>query len=109
MKAVLVLPEMPESCEECPFCRHDTLEQLGCSTQSHVINIILRMVGQKKPRWCPLRMLPNRESQISLEEVYSGEIPATIKDLIAIGHDQCLDEIEGSEKENVSGKCRNNR
>ncbi|MCC8043889.1 MAG: hypothetical protein LIP12_00115 [Clostridiales bacterium] len=87
MKAVLVLDEMPERCEECPLCRRDTFEQLGCSAQSHVINVILRMVGQKKPRWCPLRPMPDYDYRDMYE-------PADY--CYQVGWNKCIKAIEGS-------------
>ncbi len=90
MKAVLVM-EMPESCEECPLCRHDTFEQLGCSAQNHVINFIIRMVGQKKPRWCPLRPM--------LKEIPSrdGMVEDEYKDGYRDGWNECVESIEGDD------------
>jgi hypothetical protein len=77
-KAILVM-DMPSNCYECPCCHidkdYDTCEA----------NYIILLMGhdKKRPEWCPLREVPQKREQYGA------------RDGIAVGYNQCIDEILG--------------
>ena len=94
MKAVLVLDEMPNNCEECQLCKQykrvphvldyeDTYE-IFCTG---IDNLCLKEVPKgDRPYWCPLKALPNeRDRAINIDYMED----AFFND----GWNACLDEI----------------
>lgn len=72
MKAILVLDEMPNNCEECKIIylqAHD--ERSSCDSGD----------WSKRPSWCPLRPLPSKDFWHKKD--------------YADGWNDCLDAIEG--------------
>ena len=76
MKAVLVI-DMPSVCDECRL----HLESSGGQYRRFCVAKNEISVGKKKPKWCPLKPLPN-------------EFGDDIEDQYAIGWNDCLKEIQ---------------
>lgn len=86
MSKVVLIMDMPEDCEDCPYAEDvsntcGVFEMLG---KSYTYEI---PIEGKKPDWCPLRKLPERKSE---------EFGQTIINAArAEGWNACLDTIEG--------------
>lgn len=98
MKAILILDEMPKSCEECHL--RLALDIYRCiNTKENR----LRWCGDEdgfytsdtKPSWCPLRPLPTECSDSTKIYNAHGEIDCYQLTEYARGWNDCLDEIEG--------------
>lgn len=86
-KAVLVMDDMPECCADC-----------ACSyfeRGSKELNLICGATGEDannvgKPDWCPLRELPERETEmIDAEDLGRDYVRGTMD-----GWNACLEEID---------------
>lgn len=85
-KAVLVM-DMPESCYQCPFGNDDfECDVIG----SHVY--IGFMSG--KPKWCPLRPMPEKKKTICYENDSWCTVGEKTKN---IGWNACIDAIGGND------------
>ena len=95
MKAILVLDEMPNKCEDCPLYQDPicvgTLKKdfgvWGCYVVLH---------GEdEKPYWCPLKEMPKKEDY---EKSYVEYAKVSALELFhhgfAVGWNSCLKEIE---------------
>lgn len=86
-KAVLVIDDMPECCADC-----------GCSyfeKGSKKLNLICGAKGEDannvgKPDWCPLRELPERETEMTDEDDLGKDYVRGTMD----GWNACLEEID---------------
>ena len=99
MKAILVIDEMPNSCDKCEV-RCD-----GYTAKEYFEKNI------KRPDWCPLKPMPQKKevevneiedimhTEYSIEDIYTNKYVATIRlatdKLISLGWNACLDEILG--------------
>ncbi|MCD8104481.1 MAG: hypothetical protein LUF35_05660 [Lachnospiraceae bacterium] len=88
MKAILILDEMPDSCEKCPLLRYDVVRRIGCAVTS---NIVIRKVGEKKPKWCPLCLMPEEQDICGTYPREDEKTPSYF-----IGWNDALRAIEGS-------------
>ena len=98
MKAVLVIDEMPNSCDECPCCC-----DCHCSHLGRELGIWALHTG--KPVDCPLKLLPQKKevevnkiddymhTEFSVDKL-SAKILLDTEKLIALGWNACLEEIE---------------
>lgn len=80
-KVVLVLNEMPESCGNCRFT--DSGGDVCCLCNKDISE---REFETKKPEWCPLRELPEKED---LRESEGADY------IWSEGWNACLDAITG--------------
>lgn len=83
MKAILILPEMPSGCVECILFRMNVDGEIACAASA----------GNPGP--CPLREMPERREEEWID--YAGEYAR--KDYRAVGWNDCLRAIEGSEED----------
>ncbi len=86
-KAVLVM-DNPESCFECNFlyCDGDTnLDSCQAREEARPVD----SETYKKPDWCPLRKLPEKKEELSVEEYEFGRLGKAFTS----GWNACLDEI----------------
>lgn len=87
-KAVLVM-DMPESCCECNL---NYMIPLGSRLRCHAFALgkAIDSNTREKPDWCPLRELPERETEmIDAEDLGRDYVRGTMD-----GWNACLDEIE---------------
>lgn len=89
-KAMLVLDEMPNSCIECP-CRTKNLKDedvCNCLYENNKLKLYDLM--HKKPDWCPLKEIPEKQIR---------DYPWHLYDRYILGYDDgwdnCIDEILG--------------
>ena len=75
-KAVLVM-DMQESCKKCRF-------HLNYPSVKHYCYIKQEAFEEEKPKWCPLKPLPEKREADSL---YDSEY------FEALGYNACIDEI----------------
>lgn len=86
-KAVLVMYN-PESCFKCNFlyCDGDTnLDSCQARQEARPVDL----ETYKKPDWCPLRELPEKKEELSVEEYEFGRLGKAFTS----GWNACLDEI----------------
>lgn len=86
-KAVLVM-DNPESCFECNFlyCDEDTnLDSCQAREEARPVD----SETYKKPDWCPLRKLPEKKEELSVDEYEFGGLGKAF----VSGWNACLDEI----------------
>lgn len=88
MKAILVLNEMPNNCEECNIIY----------LQGHGESICDSGDWSKRPSWCPLRPLPKKMPMRDEAEFYLGYMNGKTKYLgFNEGYNACLEDILGGE------------
>lgn len=89
-KAVLIM-NMPESCGECPFCRG--LNE--CKVKKYLVRdrlftiftVDAQIMEGGKPSWCPLRELPERETEMTdADDLGNNYVRGTMD-----GWNNCLD------------------
>ena len=91
-KAVLVM-DMPKSCGECPFCRG--LNE--CKVKKYLVRdrlftiftVDAQIMEGGKPSWCPLRALPERETEMTDADDLGNDYVRGTMD----GWNNCLDMI----------------
>ena len=76
-QAILVM-DMPQNCFKCKLQNFATCR---IANKCHV--------GDKRPDWCPLRELPEKKEELSVEEYEFGGLGKAF----ASGWNACLDEI----------------
>lgn len=83
-KAILVMDEKPEDCTMCKFwnskddeCYATGIEELSLNSE------------EAKPDWCPLRELPEKKEELSVEKYEFGGLGKAF----VSGWNACLDEI----------------
>lgn len=97
-KAVLVLDEMPTSCDLCTFCEiyetpsgvmtcnNPLSEEYGCCVSDYV---------GARPEGCPLRKLPKKRQERDAREYQFGMLGKGFEQ----GWNACIDEITGKMEE----------
>ena len=85
-KAVLVM-DMPERCADCPLRSSEKTSYVCCYLT--LKNISSTDYYDKKPDWCPLRELPEREEELPVEKYEFGGLGKAFTS----GWNTCLDEI----------------
>lgn len=84
-KAVLVM-DMPESCDRCRFKLNVPYNRNYCYINQNSCDKECR-----KPDWCPLRELPERETEMTdADDLGKDYVRGTMD-----GWNACLDEITG--------------
>lgn len=88
-KAILVLDRMPKSCKECGFLQvnQDTYDDMCFIEQ------LIKISKKKRPEYCPLRKLPERETEMTDADDLGKDYVGGTKD----GWNACLEEIDPSE------------
>lgn len=90
-KAVLVM-NMPESCFGCNFCHINCSDGDEYSCQALEVARPVDSNTYEKPEWCPLRELPERETEmIDAEDLGRDYVRGTMD-----GWNACLEEIDTS-------------
>lgn len=121
MKAILVI-DMPKSCDECMLCDTHEITENGydyanCYALHQDIKAKFDSDGRfmiKKPNHCPLKPMPQKKEvevneikdimsvEYSIEDFYKDKYVADIRlatdKLIAIGYNDCIDEILGKQE-----------
>lgn len=87
-KAVLIM-DMPESCWECNL---NYMIPLGSRLRCHAFALAKAIDSntREKPDWCPLRELPERETEMTDADDLGRDYVRGTMD----GWNACLDEIE---------------
>lgn len=85
-KAVLVM-DMPESCEKCRF-------HLNYPKVKHYCYIKQEAFEEEKPKWCPLRELPEKKERLVATNDYDGGYSHGFTH----GYNACIDELLKGEK-----------
>lgn len=89
MKAILMLDEMPKTCDECPFSHW--LDRCG-DDYCTAIHDTVRLIGEKyysdRAEWCPLKPMPQKMTPVTLHQCIEDEY------LYQKGWNDCLEEIE---------------
>ena len=86
-KAILVI-DMPNSCIECPCSDFD---------KQNVCQILVRPIDDEtegldsKPDWCPLKEVPEKHEELSIEEYEFGKLGLAFTQ----GWNACLKKILG--------------
>ena len=80
MKAILVV-DMPDSCFHCPLEQYSN--QCGANRKNTAGN------ANKRPSWCPLKPMPQKESEKHREEIedWTGLVYSQ-------GWNDCIEELE---------------
>lgn len=96
-KAILVI-DMPDSCDECPlFCGHYSDM---CCGGLHNRTINYPYPKDFKQDWCPLKEVPEKKDE-RYENGYMSKLGFASTgysiDKVAVGYNQCIDEILGKE------------
>lgn len=99
MKGIVVV-DMTDACVECPMCYHADDLQVDKYTYKklyscrivpdNVLEVYIDDIIHKKPKWCPIKPIPNKKSMDSGQTVINaarGE-----------GWNDCIDEILKGEK-----------
>lgn len=108
MKAIFVLDEMPEQCDDCCFCQGGDFLSYLCGLTGKEFDFIN---GERKD-FCPLKPLPQRkkvgeiekiddfmESDIqTINEKVTARIMLDTELLLASGFNLCLDDILGEQE-----------
>lgn len=95
-KGIIVM-DVPEECRKCPFQEVSEENHMWCLVSnldycSRIHKMILDEYS--KPDWCPIKQVPERKA-------LTGDVSNTTKmgeELVRVGFNACLDEIEGSAK-----------
>lgn len=82
MKAILVIDEMPKTCDQCPL-RRWSIDGWTCTP-------VKKMIEDDKPEWCPLKLLPNKKEENDDGTHFSWRS----NDWWSAGWNACLKEIE---------------
>lgn len=89
MKAILVIDEMPKTCGDCTFSRGDEDDFESTWVRCYAYNPTTVMHESadmfKKPSWCPLKPLPQKMEEDTIE---------SMMDDYSIGWNDCIEEIE---------------
>lgn len=86
-KAILVM-DMPGSCFGCNFC-HINSSGGEDRCQAFEVSRAVNSETYEKPDWCPLRELPEKKEELSVEEYEFGGLGKAFTS----GWNACLDEI----------------
>lgn len=89
-KVILVLPEMPEKCTECPACSGHGIATL-CRAEGKFMNACIG----GRPSWCPLRLMPEKED-LDYTETWAGGYK--------VGWNDVIRAIEGSGEDEASDR-----
>lgn len=90
-KAILVIDEMPNCCNECEFRVYVNDGDLYCKRKNKLVqNNAFFEQNIPKPSWCPLRPMPERRLVH-----YTDPLFGEVENIANIGYNKCVDEIEG--------------
>lgn len=87
-KGIIVVDDIPVICAECDFA------SLKCGGKYIWCDVKKEFCNNSKPDWCPIKQIPERKA-------LTGDVSNTTKmgeELVRVGFNACLDEIEGSAK-----------
>lgn len=92
-KGILIFEKIPENCSECPGCQHDGYYSpmkchLGSKFNDNFLNGANLLV---RPNWCPLKPVPEKHNELSIEEYEFGKLGLAFTQ----GYNACLKEILG--------------
>lgn len=94
-KAILIM-DMPDGCDECPFASHDDVKDAYCRIGNKVYSEFISkripfddFIRKNRPNWCPLREVPKKKPGSGLPQ-YDTDIH------YEIGYNACIDEILGN-------------
>lgn len=86
MKTILVIDEMPNSCDECKVrCDGYTAKEYSEK-------------GIKRPSWCPLRPLP-KIMAYEMTDTQTTKAVELINNTFRLGWNMCLNEITGEKND----------
>lgn len=88
-KALLVM-DMPESCFGCNFCHINCSDGEEDSCQALEVARLVDSDTYEKPEWCPLRELPERETEMTDADDFGRDYVRGTMD----GWNACLDAID---------------
>lgn len=88
-KAILVF-DMPNSCRECPCCICTEFDTY-CGRTDMQLEYDFEQCAYVKPDWCPLRPVPEKHKELSIEEYEFGKLGLAFTQ----GFNSCIDEILG--------------
>ena len=95
MKAILILDEMPETCEDCQLRNYNQCYGLPCDR-----TIIEEFDGEEdfkeRNHICPLKPIPSKK-EITVEMMWNSKYEA--ESLYYAGVNACLDEITGEKND----------
>ncbi len=97
-KAVLVFDGIPGTCRECRLWAEDSFGGFYCSGTAFDEESYKkgRVRLDRKPDWCPLRVLPEKREEEMLFCNARGDATGVQMDYRAQGWNDCIDMIEGS-------------
>lgn len=84
MRAILLIDEMPENCDECPLQRWG-IDGWNCTPKNKTID------DDDKPEWCPLKPLPQKLDANDWHRMFSGLFSE--REAKGYGWNACLKEI----------------
>ena len=92
MKAILVM-NIPKSCLDCPV---NTLIDWSDDSVCGVANTLTNVYYDERPKWCPLKQMPQRKVGDDLYERYGSWTLSDEKEVsYRVGYNACIDEILG--------------
>lgn len=103
MSKVILVLDMPSRCWDCP-CYMGYIDSDKCKVvmeDLHYKELSYSDVWNKRPDWCPLRKLPKKKQELYQlnRRDSSGEFETygVSVDNLAIGYNQCIDDILNDE------------
>ena len=88
-KSILVI-DTPENCIECHFFAERLCGNGRCTLNQDTSNVILDVI---KPRWCPIRDLPEKKPKAEYQGNGCFGINEAMKNSFDMGFNSCIDEI----------------
>lgn len=93
-KGIIVLDKIPRTCQHIRGNKEEGCPFGGMVCQICDTDVMEHVVRGTKPDWCPIKQIPERKA-------LTGDVSNTTKmgeELVRVGFNACLDEIEGSAK-----------
>ena len=81
----IIVVDIPETCENCLFSRAHAAPLQDCLYCTVLTMGVIRKSQIKRPNWCPIRPMPEKQNNYSLyDEYYNG---------FNAGRNACIDKI----------------
>ena len=89
MKAILVIDEMPKSCDDCVLIYPDKYNDMWCCIACDCV-VEENVTAGTLHKWCPLKQLPQKKSAYKFKD-----FNRLIENAQVEGWNACIDEILG--------------
>ena len=67
VKGIIILNEIPDMCESCPFIQYDLdrIDVMCLLSEDQFLNV--KKWGKEKPKWCPIHEVDTSKLEVLLE------------------------------------------